>query len=251
MNNLVPPRRDGEAGFTLIELLVSLTILSVALGLLGVGLRILSRNWEASAKRIETLDMVSRAYDILARDAGGLQRLAWKQGAVARYLFSGTRDGLSFVTIEPPYPSESGPYFVSYSAAGDGSSTALIRARAPYEQGMRTFPGATPANRVPLLDGALLYRFSYARVSEGRTDWRPSWPYTNRLPDLVRLEVVDAQLQQPLSPPLVVSIRTDAEPGCLAEKPVLCSASTDGALKSGPGSHQDEMIRSEKAGHDQ
>lgn len=250
MSNSVSQSRSGEAGFTLIELLVSLAILSVALGLLGAGLRIFSRNWEASAKRIEMLDMVSRAYDILARDAAGLQRLVATGDRGPRYLFSGTRDALAFVTLEPPYPSESGPYFVSYAAASEGRRTELIRARAPYRQGMQAFPGATPANRVPLLEGSLLYQFSYALSSDGPEGWRPSWPYTNRLPDLIRLEVIDISRQQPLSPPLVVAIRTDAELNCLESKPEFCSATEGGALKAESDSHKDETNPGQKPRHD-
>ena len=250
MSRPLSGKRTGEAGFTLIELLISLTILTVALGLMSAGLRVFSKNWEASAKRIETLDMVSRAYDILTRDAAGLQRLISAGERSPRYLFSGRRDGLSFVTLEPPYPSETGPYFVSYSATGEGASTALIRARAPYEQGMQTFPGATPANRVSLLEGPLLYQFSYAVAGEAPETWRPSWPYQNRLPDLVRLELIDVRLQQPISPPLVVAIRADAELACLEDKPGFCSATSDGALRAHSNSHQDETIPGEKAGHD-
>ena len=110
-----PERSAREAGFTLIELLVSLTILGVILGLLGAGMRVLSQNSDAHAERIDTLDMLSRAADILTRDAAGLQRVVATVGTAPRFLFTGTPDHLSFVTLEPPYPSASGPYFISYS----------------------------------------------------------------------------------------------------------------------------------------
>ncbi|WP_045836336.1 type II secretion system protein J [Hyphomicrobium sp. 99] len=243
-------KRADEAGFTLIEMLVSLTILSVVLGLLGIGIRIFSKNWEASSKHIETLDMVSRTYDILNRDTAGLQRLIRVDGGSPRYLFSGTRDALSFVTLEPPYPSETGPYFVSYSAAAGVQGTELIRARAPYQMGVQTLPSATPANQVPLLEGPFVYRFSYAIASDGPKDWLTSWPSANRLPDLVRLEIIDVSRQQPISPPLVVTIRADAELACLEEKSPLCSAATDGALGRTPNSDRDEAHSRERSGHD-
>lgn len=243
-------KRTDEAGFTLIELLVSITILSVVLGLLGVGIRTFSTNWEANSKHIETLDMVSRAYDILKRDAAGLQRLINANGEYPRYVFSGTRDALSFVTVEPPYPSETGLYFVSYSAAAAGQGTELIRARAPYQTAMQTFPGATPANRVSLLEGSFVYRFSYAVASDGQKGWLMSWPYANRLPGLVRLEIIDVSEKKPLTPPLVVAIRADAELACIEDKSPLCSASTDGALGKASNSDQDEANAREKAGHE-
>jgi len=243
-------KQADEAGFTLIEMLVSITILSVVLALLGLGMRIFSTNWEVNSKHIETLDMVSRAYDILNRDAAGLQRLISLGGGSPRYLFSGARDALSFVTVEPPYPSESGLYFVSYSAASGGQGTELIRARAPYQPAMQTFPGATPANRVSLLEGPFAYRFSYAMTSDEQKGWLMSWPYRNRLPGLVRLEIIDVNQQQPLTPPLVVTIRANAELACLEEKSPLCSAATDGVLGKPSNSDEDGTNAREKTGHD-
>lgn len=236
MNRTVPQteQRGREAGFTLIEVLVSLTILSVILGLLGGGLRLLAKGWETNTERIEVLDMVSRALDILHRDASGLQRLAAEAGGAPRYIFSGGAESLSFVSLEPPYPSEAGPYFVSYSIAANGPDTELIRARAPYRQGMTRFPGATPANRVPLLKGPFHYRFQYARKGSGDPVWRSSWPYRTRLPDLIRLEITNARLRQPVVPPMIVAVRADAELTCLAEKPTLCSATSAGALLTRP-----------------
>src|SRR6185312_3889342 len=120
---------NRESGFTLIELLVSLTILTVVLGLLSSALRTLSQNWSVNAGRIERLEMVSRAFDIFERDVSGLQRLTTISNEKPRYIFTGTQNRLSFVTIEPPYPTTPGPYFVDYSIAPNGSTFDLVRAR--------------------------------------------------------------------------------------------------------------------------
>jgi general secretion pathway protein J len=230
-----------EAGFTLIELLVSLTILAVILGLLASGLRVISKNWEANAERIETLDMVARASDILRRDAAGLQRIVAISGQVPRYVFTGTEASLSFVTLEPPYPSAAGPYFVDYSIARNGPDAELIRARARYQQGLEVFPGATPANRVRLVQGRFRYHFAYAEKSAGSGTWRNSWPYATRLPELIRLQIFDAQANAPVAPPLVVAVRADAELGCLAEKAKLCSAKSGGELKAQTEAKEDDL----------
>jgi general secretion pathway protein J len=227
-----------EAGFTLIELLVSLTILGVILGLLGAGMRVLSQNSDDHAARIDALDMISRAADILTRDAAGLQRVVASAGNMPRFLFTGTPDHLSFVTIEPPYPSSSGPYFISYSVAQNGPETELIRARAAYQDGMQTFPGATPANRVRLLQGLYRYRFTYAQRGPGERQWRNTWPFPTRIPDLIRLEIVDKRRDAPVSPPMIVAVAADAELSCLSEKAKTCSAKTGGDLAGGAGTAQ-------------
>lgn len=221
-----------ESGFTLIELLVSLTILATILGLLGAGLRVISRNWDANAERIDTLDMVSRAVDILHRDASGLQRVVTTVRKSPRFLFIGTSDHLAFVTLEPPYPSAAGPYFVDYSVVANGQNGELIRARAPYRPRMQAFPGATPANRVPLLQGPYKYEFAYAQKSAQGGTWLSSWPHQNRIPNLIRLQIIDSRQGGPISQPIIVAIPADAELNCLAEKAKLCSAKTGGALKA-------------------
>ena len=222
-----------EAGFTLIELLVSLTILGVMLGLLGGGIRVLSKNSDARAERIDTLDMVSRASDIFARDTAGLQRLVVNSGIEgAHFIFTGGVDRMSFITVEPPFPSSSGPYFVNYSVSPNGDDSELIRARAPYQDGMRKFPGATPANRVKLLQGPFRYQFSYGQRTARGTEWRANWATTTRLPDLIRLQVLDTRRNAAVSPAMIVAVAADAEMNCLAEQPLVCSAQTAGDLKA-------------------
>lgn len=231
-----------EGGFTLIELLVSLTILGVILGLLGAGLRVLSKNWEANAKRIDALDMISRAVDMLHRDAAGLQRIVVVAGTTRQFLFTGAADHLAFVTLEPPYPTAAGPYFVSYSVAANGPTLELIRARAQYRQGLLAFPGATPANRVRLVQGPFRYRFSYAKKAANETVWRDAWTDQSRLPDLIRLQVIDSRQNAAVSLPMIVAVPADAELSCLAEKPKVCSAKSGGVLKV-----QAESAKSESA----
>lgn len=222
--------RSRERGLTLIELIVSMTILAVILGLLGGGLRVLAKNWDANTERIEMLDMASRAYDILQRDASGLQRVVTATGKSARFIFSGTQDSLSFVTLEPPYPSDAGPYFINYSVAPRDKSFDLVRARAPFQTNMQVFPGATPANRVALIEGQFRYEFAYAQRGPQGDTWKTSWASASRLPDFIRLDVLDVRSGAPVSPPFVVALRTDAELTCLLEKPKICSAHSGGDL---------------------
>jgi general secretion pathway protein J len=221
-------RREG--GFTLIELLVSLTILTIILGLLSAALKTLSQNWASNAARIERIEMVSRAFDIFTRDISGLQRLVTKIKEAQQFVFTGNQSHLSFVTIEPPYPTSPGPYFIDYSVARNGPSFNLIRARAPYQTNMHTFPGATPANSVELMQGRFKYHFSYAQKSAKGEKWLSFWRKRDRLPDLIRLEVIDIDHGVEITPPFIASLRTDAELGCLSESSDTCTAKTDGKL---------------------
>jgi general secretion pathway protein J len=178
--------------------------------------------------------MISRAADILARDASSLHRVVSALDEKnLRYLFNGQPGQLSFVGLEPPYPTEAGPYFIKYSVTPGAQGTDLVRARATYEPGMVAFPQATPANRVSLLEGAFLYRFTYGGKDRGKLTWYDTWPFEKRLPNLIRLDIVNAQSGVTASPPIVVAIRADAEISCLATGPAPCSAQGNGELKAG------------------
>jgi general secretion pathway protein J len=224
------PSSNRESGFTLIELLVSLTILTVILGLLSAALRTLSQNWTANAARIERLEMVSRAFDIFSRDVSGMQRLVHIDKNKRQFVFSGASDRLAFVTIEPPYPTSPGPYFIDYSVQKNGPSFNLIRARAPYQTKMHIFPGATPANSVDLIQGRFKYQFSYAQKTKTGEKWLMSWRSVDALPDMIRLQIVDAQNGIQIAPPFVASVETDAEISCLSESSDACTARTNGKL---------------------
>ena len=220
----------SQHGFTLIEMLVSLAVMAVILVLIGGALRVMGRNWDANAGRIETLDMVSRAFDLLARDAANLQRITRPSGSPA-YLFSGMADTLAFVALEPPQPGEAGLYFIAYTAEPNGAAAELIRSRAIYRAGMDRFPGATPANRVPLLAGPYVYRFAYG-ISGAKQSWSADWTLANRLPDLIRLQVLDRDGGRAFGPPMIVRLRADAELDCVTPQSGLCSARTDGQLQA-------------------
>jgi general secretion pathway protein J len=159
------------------------------------------------------------------------QRVIQPSGAPA-YLFAGTSDGLAFVALEPPQPGDPGLYFIAYAIAANGGDAELIRSRAIYRQGMDRFPGATPANRVPLLAGPYVYRFAYGRMEAGKQRWSADWTFANRLPDLIRLEVLDGSGARVLAPPMIVRLRADAELDCVAQQAGLCSAKTGGQLQA-------------------
>jgi general secretion pathway protein J len=235
------PGNENQRGFALIELLVSLTLLGLILALLAGALRVMGKNWDANAGRIETLDMMSRAFDILARDAGNLQRLAAASPAPA-FLFNGGPDSLSFVALEPPQPAAAGLYFIDYSVAPNGGNGELIRARAQYRRGMERFPGATPANRVSLLRGPYAYRFSYGGGDAGNPSWYADWPFPNRLPELIRLEVTERSGRQPAAPAMIVRVRADVELDCLAPAK-SCSVTAAGQPAPSSPSSSSERAR--------
>jgi general secretion pathway protein J len=94
------------------------------------------------------------------------------------------------------------------------------------------FPGATPANRVPLLAGPYVYRFAYGSIAAAKQSWSADWMPADRLPDLIRLHVLDRDGAPAFGPPMIVRLRADAELDCVAPQSGLCSARTDGQLQA-------------------
>lgn len=219
-----------QSGFTLIELLVSLTIMTAILGIAGSALRTLSKNWETNADRLERMEMISRAYDIFERDISGLRRLIRRTDDGGAFIFAGSAANLAFVTTEPAYPTNPGLYFLNYRVEGNGRESNLLRERAPYAKALKKFPGATPANSVAIIQGAFKYRFSYALRTKSNAKWQERWVKSNRMPDLIRLEIQNAETGEPIAPPFVASMRTDAELKCLSEGSDECSARSNGQL---------------------
>lgn len=226
-------RTRFESGFTLIELLISMTMLSIILGLLAAGLSTISRNWDGHTQKIDKLDMILRAYDLLRRDIKGLRRVTRTINGQASYLFDGGPSQLSFVAIEPPYPSRAGPFVLNYYVSGQPPGSALVRARTKYHAGLAAPASAAASSKVPVLQGNLQFRFSYAQVRRGQARWYQRWSFEDQLPDLIRLTVTARQQQgtNPV-PSLVVRLRADAELNCTLPQPDICSPTTNGELRT-------------------
>jgi general secretion pathway protein J len=225
------PAANRQAGFTLIELIATLTILGFIMAGLTAGVRVLTSGWERNAERLNQVDMLARAGDLIRRDVEGVQRYSALFQGEPYYLFKGEKDEMSFVVVEPPYPTKPGLYYIDYALKPAPGGTALVRSRAPFSKEMREFPGATPANIVPLIEGPLAFRFTYAIKSEAGWDWQDAWPYPARLPDLIRIEIVNAKSGDPFAPPFLLAVKADAELDCISDVPRYCSAKSDGELK--------------------
>ena len=65
-----------------------------------------------------------------------------------------------------------------------------MRARAPFDAGAKDIDGLRGEDEVTVLEGPYTLRFSYSERKEGRERWVPRWTERDRLPELIRLEIV-------------------------------------------------------------
>ena len=134
--------------------------------------------------------MLSRGLDALRRDIEGLQRVVWKRGRNNEFVFSGDSKGLTFVAIEPPYPTQAAPFFLIYSIVQRSDWGTLVRARVPFDAGAKDIDGLRGEDEVTVLEGPFTLGFSYYERKEGRERWVPRWTERDRVPELIRLEIV-------------------------------------------------------------
>jgi general secretion pathway protein J len=226
-------RGDREAGFTLVELLAALIVIALTLGSVVTGLRLLGRSGERGSQLIARQDMLSRGIDVLRRDVERLERVVHRRERDAAFVFHGDEKRLTFVVIEPPVPSEPGPYYIFYSIEQGAEGATLLRSRAPYDAMAKDIRRLVPQDEVTVLEGPYTLRFAYLQREAGRERWISPWPDHNRLPALIKLEI-RARGRLPELPPLVFRPRIDAEQGCIKDTVGACTLRTAGTLVAQP-----------------
>ena len=228
------PAGGGQAGVTLIELVAALVVVALTFAIAGTGLRFLARSSDRGAELIARHDMLSRGLDALRRDIERLQRVVWKRGRNNEFAFSGDSKGLTFVGIEPPFPTEAAPFFLIYSILQRSDWGTLVRGRAPFDAGAKDIKALRGEDEVTVLEGPYTFRFSYYERKEGRERWVPRWTERDRLPELIRLEILGLGAGGGSMQPIVFRPRIDAEQACIKGGAGACTIASGGALAPEP-----------------
>jgi general secretion pathway protein J len=226
---------DAQSGVTLVEIVVALAVVALTLGIAAGGLHLLGRSGERGAAVVARHDVLSRGIDVLRRDIERLERVIWKHGDTAEFVFHGDAHRLTFVAIEPPFPTEAGPYFLIYAVQQRPDGALLTRERAPYRASVPDIRRLAGPDPVAIIEGPYRLRFLYLERKEGRQRWLPQWSDPQRLPELISLEVSGLTEGSAPMPPLVFHPRADAERSCVKDDDGVCTAGSGGALSSETG----------------
>jgi len=219
-----------ENGFTLIELLVALTLVAMVFGLLATSLHLFTRGWNTRISETSERDMISRALSLVARDIEGTQRIVHQTEDGPSFFFQGRQDALTLIALEPPYPTQSGLFLITYRVRSERTGAVLLRQRRRYHPEIDINARMSGSKAVPLIEGPFAIRFSYLDTQAGNRVWHTAWPDTTRLPIAISLEVVNRGQARLAFAPLVAKLHLDAEISCIDERPKQCTATTDGAL---------------------
>jgi general secretion pathway protein J len=182
-------RRHGEAGFTLVELLLAIAILALIMNVLGGGLRLGARAWQAGEARLEDGAEARLARAFIRHQLAEMQPIPRSASRDARRLieFDGKRDSIAFVGLMPPHLGLGGLYAISFARVDD---TLLLRHRRFDFDAEEEAPQDGEQERV-LADGVDRIEFAYFGVHGGAmaADWHTRWSNAESLPQLVRLRV--------------------------------------------------------------
>jgi len=223
---------DGQAGATLVEMLAALAVVALTLVTAASGLRLLASSGDRGAQLVARHDMFSRGTAVLRRDVERLERVVWKRGQNTEFAFHAEATNLTFIVIEPPFPSEPGPYFVVYAILQRPDGDVLTRGRAPFDVSTADIQRLHTEDLVAVLEGPYRFRFGYLARNEGRERWVSQWSDPHRLPDLISLEVLDrAEGGRPMQP-IIFRPRIDAERTCVKETGISCTIGSRGVLVS-------------------
>jgi hypothetical protein len=231
-NSAIIPYGDGQAGVTLVEVLAALVVVALTLVTAASGLNLLARSGDRGAAVVSRHDMFSRGIAVLRRDIEQLERVVWKRGQDVEFAFHGEAAYLAFVVIEPPFPSEAGPYFIAYSIQRGADGDTLTRGRAPFDYPATDMRRLPTEDLVNVLEGHYRFRFAYLDRKGGRERWLPQWDDARRIPDLVRVEVTSLEGGKPVQP-IVFRPKVDAERACASEDGTACTIGSEGALAPG------------------
>ncbi|ABA57269.1 general secretion pathway protein J [Nitrosococcus oceani ATCC 19707] len=198
-------------GFTLVELLIAMTLVGMILVILFSALRLSTRSWEATEKRLAAVEKV-RAIEGLFRRQIREQKLLFysdpERGQVAT--FAGTPNTMQFVAPLLTRLGLGGLYWIIFEVIQEGGESRLVMRWWPYRPAGQQ--EVEEREEEVLLKAVETATFSYFGREVGGTipEWRGHWENPQEPPQLVRVEV---HTQNGAWPELVVPIRTEPSEG--------------------------------------
>lgn len=226
-----PSPDHRESGFTLLEVMIALLVSGLVMAGLTAAMATINKGWGTAVAALGRQDMVAGALHIIAGDIARIERIVPAGAARPAFEFRGSASELTYLLAERPGGGE-GVYRIGLFLRDDPAGTRLVRARARYAPA-----GATAgwSDEAVLMRGNLAIRFSYRAPSSGLRNWVGSWSEARRLPEQIRLEIVDRRTGALLAPALVQTIRITAEAACVDPKAETCTLLSQGRLGVGGG----------------
>ena len=209
-------RRRGQ-GFTLLELVVALTLLALMSAVLFGALGFAGRSWEGGEAKAEASAGMRLAENFLRSQVESMHPMRMRKMAEFPLLFAGTADELRYAAPLPARISGGGIWYYRLAVRKDGERSRLVLERMVPDADALSLPEFDGADRSILAEDIAELRIGYFGRDPGAAQlaeptWRDRWDDRNRLPLLLRIDVIPAK--GPPWPVLVVAPRQAPESGC-------------------------------------
>jgi general secretion pathway protein J len=211
-------QRPRERGFTLLELIVALTLLALMASVLFGALGFAGRSWEGGETKAEATAQMRLSHGFLRTQLESQHPMRMRKMPDFPLLFTGTNAELRFAAPLPARVTGGGVWLYRVRVAEDDDRGRLVLERMLPDTDAGAFPEFDDADRSVLAEGVKELRIDYygydAGVSRNAAtpSWRDRWEDRQRLPILIRIEVVPRAGAS--WPPLVVSPRKGLQAGC-------------------------------------
>jgi prepilin-type N-terminal cleavage/methylation domain-containing protein len=215
-------RRQGSSakGFTLLELLAALAIGAVILAAVAALVRNVALNFDRGTRTVNEGEHLLLAVERLAADIGGARFVTVAGAATATVAFFGEGAGggesgkLVFVGPGGIGSSRKGEEVVGLTVEQDGDVARLVRRSAPWPGPRTRLEDVMLDDPVTLLEGNLLFEFSFGHLSDGAVAWSDAWKSQQVLPRFVRLRLRNRATGVDVMAPTDFVIRADASGSC-------------------------------------
>jgi len=209
--------KRSQAGFTLIEIVVAMVLLASMMALLYAGLMFALRAWDAADANGRKVADRRLAENFLRREVSEVFPMRWKDAMRLRFAFEGQTDALRFVSTRAAGVTLGGLSLVGLRVepGKDERTRDLVMRRAMADTDVEDFAPLDRAEPTLLYAGIDSVAFSYFGSGNDFSDpaWSDTWGYINRMPQLVRMRVKDADGRA--LPDVVMKLGMAEEAGCL------------------------------------
>lgn len=209
----------AHRGFTLVEVTVALVLLALMASVTFGSLSFAGRSWDGGEAKAAQVSEMRQTQEFLRGQLAAQFPLRAKKVAEFPLQFLGERDQVRYAAALPSRVAEGGVYLFRLAVAREGDKSRLVQERIIPDPLSTEDPDFRDASRSVLAEGIAELKIGYfgrdANAAEAEAPtWRDRWDDKQRLPQLIRIDVVP---EKGLPwPTLVVESRHALDIGCRA-----------------------------------
>jgi general secretion pathway protein J len=212
-------RAHDARGFTLVELTIALVLLALLAAVLMGSLNLAGTSLDRGEAKAEATSSMRQTQAFLRTNLEEQYPQRMRKIAEFPLLFGGERDELRYAAPLPARVAGGGVWYFRLALDGNDARSPLVLERALPDVNDTKMPEFRDAERSILAQDIAELRIGYFGRDKDANDaseptWRDRWDDAQRLPLLIRVDVVPKR--GPPWPTLVVAPREGPEAGCRA-----------------------------------